>query len=283
MTLDADPPQRLAFGAERAMQSLREHAAGRNVLAIVADSSADEWHRRWGRTDAGAEQIGIVECFEFSRGAAASQTTVVNDELAVSTVERPIDPAELRDVLDRYLSGWEAGQNDTVVYLDSLGALLGDADRAAVRELLEWLRVRTDSADSGIVATIDPDCSARDVVAFSDVIRDTVGEPTFDADASTAVHELRLRDPTTFGYFRNYWREAIAVLDRADRSFAQAGQLDAGEALSTRMLGATLSAFAQLDALSVRADTNGPNRYDLREYDAERAAALGLAVDALPE
>lgn len=283
MTLDAGRPELLAFGAERAMQTLREHAAGRNVLAITAESSADEWNRRWARTDTGAEQVGIVECFEFSRGAAASQTTVVNDDLAVSTVERPIDPTELREVLDRYLSGWEAGQNGTVVYIDSLSALLGDTDREAVRELLDWLRTRTDAPDSGLVATVDPDCSPRDVVAFDDVLADAVGQPTLDSDASTAVHQLRLRDPTTFGYFRNYWREALAVLDRADRSFAQAGQLDAGEALSTRMLGATLSAFAQLDALSVRADTNGPNRYDLRDYDAERAAALGLAVDALPE
>lgn len=283
MTLDAGRPELLAFGAERAMQTLREHTAGRNVLAITAESSADEWNRRWDRTDTGAEQVGIVECFDFSRGAAASQTTVVNDELAVSTVERPIDPTELREVLDRYLSGWEAGQNGTVVYIDSLSALLGDTDREAVRELLDWLRTRTDAPDSGLVATVDPDCSPRDVVAFDDVLADAVGQPTLDADASAAVHQLRLRDSTTFGYFRNYWREALAVLDRADRSFAQAGQLDAGEALSTRMLGATLSAFAQLDALSVRADTNGPNRYDLRDYDAERAAALGLAVDALPE
>ena len=90
-----------------------------------------------------------------------------------------------------------------------------------------------------------------------------------------------MADSTTFGYFRRYWRDAMDVLDRVDRSYVQAGQLDTD--LSSRTLGATLSAFAQLDALAVRADTNGPNRYDCQQYDPERAAELGIAVDSLPE
>lgn len=283
MTLDAGGPERLAFGAERAMQELHEHAAGRNVLAVLTDSTADEWHRRWQQSTTGAEQIGIVDCVEFSRGAATTQTTVVNDDLAVSTLERPVDPAALRPLLERYLDGWESGQNGTVVYIDSLGRLLDDADREAVNALLQWLRDRTDTAESGLVATADADCPPRAVAAFGDVIRETAGHPTFDTDAPTAVRRLRMADPTTFGYFRSYWRDAFAALDHVDRSFVQAAQLEEDADISSRMLGATLSAFAQLDALSVRADTNGPNRYDLRSYDPDRAAELGLAVDALPE
>jgi|AntRauTorcE11898_2_1112593.scaffolds.fasta_scaffold26202_2 hypothetical protein len=283
MTTGVDGTHQLAFGAERAMRELREHVAGRNVLAILTDATADEWHRRWQRSDTGAEQIGIVDCFEFSRGATATQTTVVNDDLAISTLERPIDPTELRPVLERYLDGWESGQNGTVVYIDSLGDLLADADREAVEELLRWLRDRTDIEESGLVATADDDCPPRAVAAFGALLDETAGHPTFDTDAQTAVRRLRTTDPTTFGYFRSYWPDAIAALERADRSFVQAGQLEAGTDISTRMLGATLSAFAQLEALSLRADTNGPNRYDLRSYDPDRAAELGLAVDALPE
>lgn len=283
MTLGVDGPERLAFGAERAMRELHEHAAGRNVLAVLTDSTADEWHRRWQRTDAGAEQVGIVDCFEFSRGAAAAQTTVVNDDLAVSTLERPIDPTELRPVLERYLEGWESGENGTVVYIDSLGDLLGDADRESVEALLQWLRDRTDTEESGLVATADDGCPPRAVASFGRIFEGTAGHPTFDTDAPTAVRRLRTVDPTTFGYFRSYWRDALAALEGADRSFVQAGQLDTDTDISSRMLGATLSALARLDALSLRADTNGPNRYDLRSYDPDRAAELGLAVDALPE
>lgn len=283
MTLGVDGPERLAFGAKRAMRELREHAAGRNVLAVLTDSTADEWHRRWQRSDGSAEQIGIVDCFEFARGATATQTTVVNDDLAVSTLERPIEPEQLRPLLERYLDGWESGQNGTVVYIDSLGRLLDDADREAVGGLLRWLRERSATEESGLVATADADCPPRAVAAFGNIFGETAGQPTFDTDAPTAVRRLRMADPTTFGYFRSYWRDALAALDRADRSFVQAGQLDAGTDISSRMLGATLSAFARLDALSLRADTNGPNRYDLRSYDPDRAAELGLAVDALPE
>lgn len=283
MTLGVDGPERLAFGADRAMRELREHAAGRNVLAILTDSTADEWHRRWERSDAGAEQIGIVDCFEFSRGAAAAQTTVVNDDLAISTLERPIDPGRLRSTLERYLDGWEAGRNGTVVYIDSLSDLLADADRESVEALLRWLRDKTDTEESGLVATADNGCPPRAVAAFAALLDETVGNPTFDSDAPTAVRRLRMADPTTFGYFRSYWRDALSALEGAERSFVQAGQLEAGTDISTRMLGATLSAFAQLDALALRADTNGPNRYDLRSYDPDRAAELGLAVDALPE
>ncbi|NHX37873.1 MULTISPECIES: DUF7504 family protein [Halolamina] len=270
----------LAFGVDRAMRTLREHAGGQNVLAVLTDSTADEWHRRWERAGGDAEQVGLIECFDLARGAAAAQTTVVSDDLAVATVERPIDASQLRSVLERFLDGWEGSPRGTVVYLESLADLREDTDRETVGGLLESLTARTDR--DGVVAAAS-DCAARDIAVFGDTLDETVGEPSFDTDAPTAVRRLRTTDPTTFGYFRSYWREAIEILDRTDRSYVQAGQLADETELSSRMLGATLSALARLDALALRADTNGPNRYDCRNYDPERAAELGLAVESLPE
>jgi len=270
----------LTLGVDRAMHTLRERAAGQNVLAVLTDSTADEWHRRWERSGGTAEQIGLVECFDLTRGAVATQTTVVSDDLAVATIERPIDADQLRSVLERFLDGWEQSPRGTVVYLESLAALTGDTDSETVDALLASLSDRTEQG--GVVAA-GGNCTARDIAVFGDTLGETAGQPSFDTDAPTAVRRLRTTDPTTFGYFRSYWREAIDILDGADRSYVQAGQLADETELSARMLGATLSALAELDALALRADTNGPNRYDCRNYDPERAAELGLAVESLPE
>lgn len=280
---DADAPELLAFGVDRAIRTLHEHAAGRNILAVLTESAADEWHHRWERSGVDAEQIGLVECFDLARGAAATQTTVVSAELAVSTVARPVDSEQLLSVLTQFLDGWERGRSETIVYVESLGDLVADMDCGTVRGLLERLCERTASNGSGLVAAASPDCPARAIAEFSGVLAGSVGKPALESDAATAVRRLRVEDPTTFGYFRSYWREAIATLDRTDRSYVQAGQLEARAELSSRTLGATLSAFARLGALSVRANTNGPNRYDCRSYDPERAAELGLAVESLPE
>jgi hypothetical protein len=262
------------------MRTLREHATGENLLAVLTDSTADEWNRRWERSGGDAEQVSLLDCFGLARGSASARTNVVSDELVVSTIERPVATEQLRSVLDRFLDGWERSPRGTVIYVESLADLVADTDRETVEQLLERFGERTERDRSGIVAAA-ADCSAHEAVAFGDTLAETAGEPTFDSDAPTAVRRLRIADPTTFGYFRRYWRDAIKMLDRVDRSYVQAGQLETD--LSSRTLGATLSAFAELDALTVRADTNGPNRYDCRQYDPERAAELGLAVESLPE
>jgi len=273
-------PALLSVGVDRAMRALREHAAGRNVIAVLTDSTADEWHRRWERSG-DATQLAIVDCFDFTRGATTeTRTNVVSNELVVTELERPLTGEGLGSVCDRFFDGWAESPRGTVVYVESLRDLREDTDRETVRSLLDRFRTRTARDDSGIVAGV-PENTVCDAVAFSDAFTETVGEPSFDSDAPTAVRRLRATDPTTFGYFRQYWRDAIEILDRVDRSYVQAGQLDTE--LSSRTLGATLSALAQLDALAVRADTNGPNRYDCRRYDRERAAELGLAVELLPD
>lgn len=283
-----DPPELLAFGTNRGMEELRERAAGHNVLAVLTRSSADEWHREWERSTADAEQLALVECYDLARSAAAStpETRVVSDDLAVSTIQRPVEPEQLKTLLGRFLDGWEAGESDTLLYVESLEDLVADAGRSKFRELFANLVERTSSTDSGIVVTADPEPDdARAVVEVEELLKDTLGAPEPSVDAAAAVRRLREADPTKFGYFRQYWRDALRALDRADRAYPQAKQLheEVETELSPRMLGAALSALAWLDAISLRGNTNGANRYDRGSYDPEYAARLGLAVDALDE
>lgn len=149
--------------------------------------------------------------------------------------------------------------------------------------LFQRLRERTATAKNGFIATVPTDASARATVQFLSQFSDTVGDPALQSDAQTAVRRLRTTDPTMFGYFRDYWWKAHELLVRTDRSYVQAGQLTAKTPLSARILGATLSAFTELGALSVRSNTNGPNRYNCRNYDPKRAAELGLTVESLSD
>lgn len=282
-----NPPDLLAFGATRGMQELCEHSASRNVLAVLTESTGDEWHRKWEHSTADAEQLALVECYDLARSTTTSsvETRVVSDDLAVSTVPRPVEIEQLSAVLTRFLDGWEANESDTLLYIESLDDLVADAGRTELRRLFERLVERTRPTGSGMVVTADPETDdARAAVAFETLLTETVGAPEPAVEAAAAVRRLREADPTKFGYFRQYWRDAVRALERVDRAYPQAKQLQESiesEELSPRMLGAALSALAWLDAISVRGNTNGPNRYNRQSYDPEYAARLGFAVDSL--
>ncbi len=289
MATARDSPELLAFGATHGMDELRERSAGRNVLAVLTESTADTWHRQWERSTTDAEQLALVECYDLARSTAARspETRVVSDELAVSTIPRPVEPEQLSAILTRLFDGWEAGESETVLYIESLGDLVADAGLAALHPLFERLVERTRSTGSGIVVTADPEPDdAHAVRAFQALLTETVGVPEPTVDATAAVRRLREADPTKFGYFRQYWRDAVRALEAVDRAYPQAKQLHEAvetEELSPRMLGAALSALAWLDAISLRGNTNGANRYNRQSYDPEYAARLGFAVDALEE
>lgn len=288
MASSQDLPQLLAFGAERGMAQLRAEAAGHNVLAVLTETDADEWHRRFQRSTATAQQVALVECYDIARGATATSpdTRVISEDLVMSTVQRPVEADVLFSVLDRFLDGWEHGDAGTLLYIDSLDGLMTDMDRTAARDLFDRLLDRTRSAGSGIVAAVDPEPdAARVTVEFERRFADAVGTPNPEPQPTATVRRLREADPTKFGYFRRYWRDAIRALDTADRTYPQAKQLhDAVETeVSPRMLGAALSGLAWMDAISLRGNTNGPNRYDRSSYDPEFAARLGIAVESLDE
>lgn len=263
---------------------------GKNVLALLTDSTSDEWHRRWeGPGDPPYEQMGIVETYRLARGTASAdpQTSVVDDDLAITTVERPVELASLRRAVERYLDGWAESRPETLVYVESLDALLADATAEDVLSMTEDVLEKARSVDVTIRARFDAEAaSALTTVAVGDLFETVVGTPLADPEAVADLQRLRADDPTNFGYFRGHWHDALRALDASTRTYPQAKQLydDADIPDATpRTLGAALSALERLDALALWGDTVGANRYDLTSYDPERAAALGLAVESLAE
>lgn len=268
-----------------------DEAAGTNVLALLTDATSDEWHRRWkGPGGPTYEQMGVIETYDIARSAAAApspETHVVDSDLAVTTVQRSVDPGTLVDLVEQYLDGWAESPVETTVYIESLEAFRTDGSDerfvTVVTDLLERVRDANARLRAGFDAAPVP---ARTTVRIYDLFERIDGTPVADGGAVTALQRLREDDPTKFGYFRGHWRDALQALDASTRTYPQARQLheDADVPDSTpRTLGAALSALERLDALALWGDTIGANRYDLTSYDPDRAAALGLAADSLAE
>lgn len=279
-----NPSGVLVFGRELGVEVLRERAAGRNILAVLTESTADEWLRQWERGAGNASRLGLVECYELARGSAAraSNSVAVSGRLSFSTVQRPLDPDALSTALEKHLDEWGGEPEESLLYIES-GDQLG-AGRDRVFQTLEHIAGRHDTP--AVVVTVDPETdSTRRVVDLQHRLSETVGAPEPDSEAVRSVTRLREADPTTFGYLTQYWREALRALEAVERTYPRAKQLhDAIESeLSPRMLGAALSGLAWLDVISTRGETNGPNRYDCREYDPDRAARMGFAAESLGE
>jgi hypothetical protein len=261
---------------------------GRNVLAVLTESTTDEWHRQWdGPGGPTYEQMGVVEIYDLARSTTASapQTRVVNDDLAVTTVQRPVEAATVDRLVEQYLDGWAESEVETIVYVESLDALFTDAGLDDALETTTAIVEKARAVGAIVRAGFDSDAaSARATVRVRDCFETVVGAPIADPAAVADLQRLRADDPTNFGYLRGHWHEALTALDASTRSYPQAKQLyedaDIPET-SPRKLGAALSALERLGALALWGDTVGANRYDLTSYDPERAAALGLAAESL--
>lgn len=275
---------------ERGRELLRAEPNGQNVLAVLTDSTVDEWHRRWTH-EIGQEyaQMAVVETYDLARSTAAStpQTTVVDRNLAVTTVQRPVDGPTLFGVIEQYLEGWAESAADTLLYIESLDAFLDDQALPTLLQTLERILEKATEVGATVRVHFDTETApALATVRVRERLDDVVGAPIPDSDAVSAIHRLRADDPTNFGYFRRHWRDAMRALDASTRTYPQARQLhdDVTETdTSPRTLGAALTALERLGAISLWGDTVGANRYDLTSYDPERVASLGIAVESLDE
>lgn len=280
----------LVLDPGRAAETLRTEATGANVLAVLGESSSDEWHRRWHR-EVGVpyEQMGIVETYELARSsaAAAPATNVVNPDLAVTAIRRPVDPAVLGRVVGQYLEGWADSDAGTFLFVESFDAFLADLPVETLLEMADGILERARDVDATVRVQFD-DAAAPAIatVCLGERFETFVGTPIGDPAAVAALQRLRESDPTNFGYFRNNWRDALRALDASTRTYPQAKQLHADLVdtdTSPRTLGAALSALERLGALELWGDTVGPNRYDLTSYDSSEVAKFGLAVESLAE
>lgn len=279
----------LLFDPYRTTEAVSDAAAGGNVLAILTDSTSDEWHRQWERTPgASYEQMGIIETYELARSATAAspETQVVNPDLAVTTVQRPIELETLAELVDQYLDGWADSSSGTLVYVESIDTFLEGTDLNSLVGMVDQLLDSARNVDATVRVGIDTEGqSAQTTVRLCDRFETVYGSPLADAEAVAALERLRADDPTTFGYFRRHWRDALRALDASTRTYPQAKQLFEDATVreaNPRMLGAALGALEQLGAIGLWGETVGANRYDLTNYDAEWAASLGIAVESLP-
>lgn len=282
----------LVLDPTAATDVLRELPSGRNLLAVLYERSADAWRRQW-RTEVGPRpaQQGLIEVTELTRRSATATTPtpttqVLPDEnVALTTAERPLSGEMLSETINQYLDGWATGEATTTVFVDSLGALIEDTSVADAVDVVRSLSARVAAIDA--VGYVCLDDTSADPAAVEAVL-DAFETVRFD-DSPTALEayvlHLRREDPTSYGYLRRHWREARRGIETTDRTYPQARQLhdalDDPES-SPRVLGTALRALVTLGVIDVWGDTVGANRYDLTAYDPDRLATLGAILDGQP-
>lgn len=281
------PGSRLILEPELYPGALRRHGSGANVVSVLFDRTADEWRSEW-RAEVGWEprREAMIDLHGLSRSAAAassSPTTQVlpNRDVAVTRMERPVDPETVVGTVGEYLS--PDTDHETLVYVDALGELLEDAAADDVVTAVEALSSALVDAGATAYLCLDPTAVDADVrEALAAAVTAVHGDVERQSEAERAVETLRREDPTNYGYACRHWREAQRGIEACTRNYPQARQIHeavVAPETTTRTLGATLQAFVTLGVIDTWGDTVGATRYDLTAYDPDRLQAVSSLLD----
>lgn len=261
---------RVHDGFDQLVQAL---PPGGHHVTILAEQLVDDWYRRVGKTAQPPDSHHFISVGDAVRGAAATETRQFpGREMAITTVERPLDPDPFVETVA------DALDEQSVVILGDVSFLFEDA--ADPEAVLGQVIDLADEADAPIHA-VRP--TASDAATALGRRLDPADESTAEALIDEGLGHLRRTDPTNHGYLRSNWREARRGIELVDMSYPQARQVH--DALpdpdtTPRTLGAALGALVKLGVIDVWGDTIAANRYDLTGYDPERMA---IVADRLSE
>ncbi|WP_458204451.1 DUF7504 family protein [Haladaptatus sp. NG-SE-30] len=152
----------------------------RNVLIVSYRQGPDAWLADW-RTHVGQfpADLGFVHVGETTRSAAAQTTGATRTPGAIQSPGKVVsaigDPADLTGLgiqISEYLERWAHTDNQIVVYLDSLTALLQFVDINRVYRFLHVLGGRITSVDGHAYYRLDPDAHKRQTIAILESLMD---------------------------------------------------------------------------------------------------------------
>lgn len=150
-------------GPESEVYDVLDRPAETNLLAISYRRGPDEWFRNW-RTHAGSlpSEVGFVDVGETTRSTAAGSPsgTAAEPLPFVDAVADPADLSRLGIRISQYLESWTGNDRQTVVYLDSVTALLDHVETERAFRFLHLLAGRVESVDGRGYYLFDP--SAHD-------------------------------------------------------------------------------------------------------------------------
>jgi hypothetical protein len=253
------------------------------VVAVLVDSTPDEWLRRWRATvDGGPGRQVLLDVGAVCRSAAAEGRPTMMPSLSTPSVRcaalpEPVDVDLIREFVFEHLGASERGGR--ACYVDSLDELMARTSPTDVRRFVAGLRADLVELDAVGYVRADPEESFE---LDEDDFGGSFGGSHRDEELKERVAALRRDSPTNFGYARRYWREVQRGVETTPRKYPQARQIHAelsDPSVSPRGLGAALKAVSTLGVLETWDDTVGPNRYDLTTYDPERMAAVGELLD----
>lgn len=130
------------------VRPLAELRADRNVLAVTYDRRPGEWYADYvAATGSRPARLSAVVVGDSTRSAGVPDGAVdAESKLSVTAVESPSDTGRLCQRVDEVLDAW-AGDS-TVLYFDSLTALLRHVDPLEATRMLHLLTWRVERADA---------------------------------------------------------------------------------------------------------------------------------------
>ena len=134
-----------------------------NVLMVSYTESPDDWLRAW-LTHGGDRpaEFEFIQVGETMRSTAAVHSATPNQQVAhpITAIADPSDVSALGIAISECLANWADTENQTVVCVDSLTALLHEIEPELAFRFLHTLVGRVQAAEARACYTITP--SAHD-------------------------------------------------------------------------------------------------------------------------
>lgn len=129
----------------------RVRPSAMNLLVLSYRVAPDAWFRRWKeQVETLPDEVGFVRIGGLTRATTASNarnTGARTRRSPVATLSRPDDVTGLKDAIRRYVADWEDNDRRTVVYLDSVVALVRSVGLETAHRFLHTLTGRVRSID----------------------------------------------------------------------------------------------------------------------------------------
>lgn len=169
--------------------TLTESPSETNLLVVSYLDGPDEWLpdlRAYAETL--PADVGFVRVGETTRSAATATANVAPDSRfpAVNAVSDPADLTGLGILVSEYFERWAETDRRTVLYVDSVTALLQFVELDQAYRFLHVLGGRVRSVDGTAYYRLDPDAHESRTLAVLRNLMDSVVDLTPDAEADAS-------------------------------------------------------------------------------------------------
>lgn len=166
---------------------LFDSPSGESRVLVVTYRPPKRWHRQWDRDGMeGVTDLGVIAVGETLRSTRTQSSTTGSDSEVtpvLSAVSDPTDVADLGITIDMYLDEWVDRDAETIVCVDSLTALLANADAQTVFRFVQLLVGRARGLGARLLVRCDPTAHSEETLRTFTPLFDRVIEADEEVSA----------------------------------------------------------------------------------------------------